>query len=102
MALVLINIGFKPDHVYYRMGMAEFNLHFITAMKVIKRAQQMQSATFMGSIGSFFVKKGQKTIIETLGEEIKMFDLMVGGKKKAVDSRKIFNNFMEGFKGLRK
>ena len=92
MAMALVAIGFKPDHVYLKMGMAEFNLHFITAMKMQKRVLQMQSATFLGSVGCFFLKKGEKTIIEKLGQEIKQLDLLLGCKPKKASPAKIFQN----------
>lgn len=70
MALTLIHLGFKASEVYDNMGLAEFFYHYKTASVLIKRQQQIEAATLIGTVGSFFVKRNEKTIIETLQEDI--------------------------------
>lgn len=63
----------------------------------------MQSAVLMGSVGSFFIKGGQKTIIEQLGDEIKQIEETLGEReKKQVDPMEFFENFMQNFKAAKR
>jgi hypothetical protein len=62
--------GFDSHYVYYEMCLPELNYHFVTAVTLMKRGQQMFAGTLMGTVGSFFVKENEKTIIEMLSAEI--------------------------------
>jgi len=87
------------------MGIAELNYHFLTVMVITRRTQQLQAATLMGTVGSFFVKEGEKTIIETLQEDI---DNLKGVTKSIEEVRKerikkgqqAINNIVSGMQGL--
>ncbi|MFH0814306.1 MAG: hypothetical protein V2A69_15935 [Pseudomonadota bacterium] len=60
------------------MGQAELMFHFLTAMKLLTRARQMQGSLLISSIGSFLVEKGQKTILEELNEDMLELDRLLG------------------------
>ena len=107
MALLLIGFGFEPHKVYYEMGIAEFNYHFVTAIKLLRRAQQIQASTLIGTIGTFFVKSGEKTIIEMLQEDIEeLAEIFVektperDNKKIIEKGRKALNNLLSGMSKL--
>jgi len=87
------------------MGIAEFNYHFLTAMTLLKRAQQLQAATLMGTVGSFFVQKGQKTIIESLQDEISGLKGVVKTveeikEEKIKKGHQALNNILGGMRGM--
>lgn len=70
MALILIGAGFESDKVYFEMGQAEFLTHFFCCLKKTLRERQMQSSTFISSIGTFFLKRGEQSIIEAIEKDI--------------------------------
>jgi hypothetical protein len=106
MALTLIYIGFTADEVYEQMGVAEFFYHYKTASILLKRQQQTSAATLIGTVGSFFVKNNEKTIIEQLQEDIDVIRGVTAGnieaekeeaKKKVVEKGKnALNNILSG------
>ena len=78
MALFLIMMGLDSDKIYFHMGEAEFQFQFLQALKLTTRIRQMQAGTLISSIGSFLVKKGQKTIIEEMQSELEGIDKILG------------------------
>ena len=103
--MILINAGFSSHQVYYEMGIAEVNYHFITAMTLLKRSQQMQASTLMGTVGSFFIGKGEKTIIEMLQEDISELKGITKTiteikEEKIKKGQQAVNNIFKGMQGL--
>lgn len=68
--MVLVSVGFDADYVERGMGIAELEYRFFRAMKLLAQTQKASSSVLMGSIGSFFVKKGERTIIEHLNDQL--------------------------------
>ena len=72
--------GFDERRVWFEMGQVELQYHFMTVMKLITRASQMQSSLLLNTVGSLFVKPGQKTLIEELSEELVAIEDFFGAK----------------------
>lgn len=80
--------GFEPEYVEGEMGIPELQLRFLDCLKIMKRNQQMQALVFVGSIGSFLVKKEQKTLFEELQSEIEKIALLTEKEEpKKVDKK---------------
>lgn len=69
MITLLVYVGFPLEQIL-KMGGAEFNYFFIQSFILIKRQLQITSVALAGTIGSFFVEKGKKTIFDVLTTEI--------------------------------
>lgn len=77
MVIVLIMCGFDEERVY-NMAFPLFQCYFLTALKVFTRTRQMHSSNLISTVGSLFVKKGEKTIIESMMEQIATLSVLIG------------------------
>lgn len=60
------------------MGEAELSYYFLNGFLLFTRGMQHQSYLLMSSIGSFFIKKSQKTVIEELATQAKDIYKLLG------------------------
>ena len=105
MALLLVRFGFEEKRVFVEMGQAEFMYHFYTCLKLLARERQLQSSMLISSVGTFFLKKGQKTILEELNEDMLALDEIFGitkteEKDKKVRAHNAFNKLLAGLTKL--
>ena len=90
------------------MGQAELMWWFLNAFSVISRSRQMQAGTLISSVGTFFLKEGQKSIIEEIGDEVakiqKLFgyngdtDVVQQQKNTIQQQKDVMSNFMAQLK----
>lgn len=92
MALVLISNGFESDKVYFQMSQPEFMCHFFTCLKKTLRERQMFSASIISTAGTFFLKQGQKSFIETIEDDIKLVDSFLGVVEEKQDKEEEYDN----------
>lgn len=104
MALLLIQNGFSYDQVYYKMSYSEFLFHVLTLLKSKLREQQTISSTLISTVGSFFVKKGEPTFIESIEKSVALLDNLLGNeialekpKKRSGDEvmQELFKNWQK-------
>lgn len=84
--VVLLSIFGIPLESSYNMAFPLFNTYFLIAIKLTVRARQMSASTFLSSIGSLFVKRGEKTVIEHLANELIAIDHLLGETAKVQET----------------
>lgn len=107
---MLIAFGYEPHVVEQEWGIAEFEMRFMDCLKLMRRQQQLQASTLLSAVGSLFVKKGEKTFFESIDDDIKSINIILGEtglpkqitiesegkgpKKWEIDAMKIRESFM--------
>lgn len=107
----LISFGFEPEKVF-NMSFPYFYLSFTMSLKVSIRQRLISSSDFISSIGSFLVKKGEKTLVEDLAEQMLLIDEYIGDLEEEInnnfnvikrkDPDKIMNDLFSQFSRARK
>lgn len=89
MCLVLVSFGYDSRKVENEMGGPELQLRFMDCLKLLRRQQQMQAMTMIGTVGSFLAKNKQKTILEEINDDIAHIDALTGHRavEKEIDTR---------------
>jgi len=75
---MLTSLGYESQKVAQEMAGPELQLRFLDCLKLLRRQQQMQATTLIGSVGAFLVKKKDKTILEEINDEIASINALSG------------------------
>jgi len=75
---MLIAFGYESHNVEQTWGIAEFEVRFMDCLKLMRRQQQLQASTLLNTVGSLFVKKGEKTFFENIDSDIESINIMLG------------------------
>lgn len=77
-ALVARTFGFEPREVEEEMGFPEVQFRFVDALKITRRQQGVLATSIIGAVGAFFVKSGEKTMLEEWDADIEKLSQALG------------------------
>lgn len=83
----MIAFGYEPRYIEEEIGLAELEIRFLDALKLMCRQRQMQATTLLSAVGSLLVKKGQKTFVEEMTSSIEYINRLLGETEDALTAR---------------